>query len=192
MANNIGTYFTDGSASTAGYTMLSHGTAQVSPIAGTLTSVDVWVSATASTYKIKIFHSDGTNYNLVGEQTVSLTAGANVGVSVNIAGVSVGDFIAVYFPATAGYPQYKTVVNTDTAYKAGDGGTSAIATWSDQNGNAYAFAGVVAAPAVLINNICIGGAWKTVTENTICIGGVWKTITEIKVAIGGVWKNLTT
>ncbi len=39
--------------------------------------------------------------------------------------------------------------------------------------------------------VCISGAWKTVTECYICIGGAWKPVTEIQVVSSSAWKSLT-
>ena len=42
----------------------------------------------------------------------------------------------------------------------------------------------------VFGQICISGAWHTVTEVQIVIGGAWHTVSEIQIVQGGAWHAL--
>jgi hypothetical protein len=50
----------------------------------------------------------------------------------------------------------------------------------------------VAPPTGAFGQICISGAWRTVTEVQIVISGAWRTVSEIQVVNSNAWRNLTT
>lgn len=46
------------------------------------------------------------------------------------------------------------------------------------------------ATSAVLGQVCIGAAWKTVTEAYVCVAGTWKSVTEVQVCVGGAWKTL--
>ncbi len=138
MANNIGTYFTTGLFTAGGYTRILTGASYLATVAGRLVTVDVYVNV-AGDYKIKIFRDDGTNYNLIGEQTVTLAVGQNLAVPITIRDIAVNDIIGIYYP-TGGRLFYGNASAGDSAYIAGDSGTSLKSAWTSTTVK-YALAG---------------------------------------------------
>ncbi len=141
MANNIGEYFTSGEWYGNDSTFISPLAAHRATVSGTLITIDACVLRSQS-YKVKIFRDDGTNYNLVGEQAVTLTAGANINIPVNISGVEVGDIIGLYGYGT---PIILHAIETgkNFAFRYTDVGTSPKSIWDHQTDYKVSLAGFI-------------------------------------------------
>lgn len=83
-------------------------------------------------WKIKIFRDDGTNFNLVGESSLtSAGGGTNTITGLNIA-VQAGDIIGVYLQGSGSMID-ATDGSSTGYYKSGDNGTSAKSGWASVN-----------------------------------------------------------
>ncbi len=85
----------DSSMPASDYTILLPASGFGASIAGDLALISLYCHASGN-LKVKVFRDGGSTWNFIGEQTISVVAGLNTDVVINIVGIQIGDYLGFY------------------------------------------------------------------------------------------------
>jgi len=100
--------------------------------AGIISTFCIYIDSGSGNVKLKIFRSNGSNWDLVGESSLqAVVAGLNSGLTANIT-VNVGDYIGFYFNSATLYVEATVGASTVTSFHSGDvTGNTAKSEWTN-------------------------------------------------------------